>query len=193
LGEVIVEQPPDPVVDGDDGAGAWEIDRPVPPSGNVSVGPQQFWFGPHRAGELLTFWIDTTTVHVSSHGMLLKTLPSRLSSLDLTRLARAGAREAGPPPARRLPGLLHGDPVELDRVVNAVGVISIADQKLHAGSPLAGQRITIRLDGQLAHIVLHDGTLQILDDQDEILTTVPRTNNTEVTRHKAYRHTVNQT
>jgi transposase InsO family protein len=240
------------------------IDRPVPPSGNVSVGPQQFWFGPHRAGELLTFWIDTTTVHISSNGVLLKTVPSRLTALDLARLARAGAREAGPPPARRLPGLLQGGPVEVDRIVNANGIVSIAHRQLPVGSPLAGQRVTLSLDGQLAHVLLHDGTLwrtltcqlstakrsrlrgarpatttprpptgparvqrvvssrggiqvnsqrvqvgmpharkivtvviddtvlQILDDQGDVLTEVARTNSKEVTRHKAYRHTVNQ-
>src|SRR6476620_3732916 len=51
--------------------GAVELERAVPPSGNVAVGGQQFWFGPHRAGEVITFWIDSTTVHLSSNGRFL--------------------------------------------------------------------------------------------------------------------------
>jgi hypothetical protein len=27
---------------------------------------QQFWLGPHRAGQPVTLWIDTTTVHLAS-------------------------------------------------------------------------------------------------------------------------------
>jgi transposase InsO family protein len=58
-------------------AGAVELERVVPASGNMAVGRQQFWFGPHRAGEVISFWIDSTTVHLSSNGQHLKTVPSR--------------------------------------------------------------------------------------------------------------------
>jgi transposase InsO family protein len=79
---------------------AVEIDRIVPTSGNLGVCGQQFWLGPQRAGRTLTLWIDTTTVHLSIDGQHLKTLPSRLTSIDLARLRAQGARPAGPPPAR---------------------------------------------------------------------------------------------
>ena len=140
--------------------GAVELERAVPPSGNLAIGRQQFWFGPQRAGEVITFWVDSTTVHLSSNGRYLKTLPSRLSDRDVARLRRAGARTAGPPPARRLPGrLLAGAAVEVDRTVNALGIVSIAQQQLSVSSVLAGQRVTIRLEPRLAHVVLGDGTL----------------------------------
>jgi hypothetical protein len=146
--------------DGWSTAGAVELERAVPPSGNLAVGGQQFWFGPQRCGEVLTFWVDSTTVHISSGGRFLKTVPSRLSDRDVSRLQRGGARPAGPPPAARLPGrLLEGQPVEVDRVVNRHGTVSLGRQQLHAGTPLAGQQVTIRLDGHLAHVVLADQTL----------------------------------
>jgi len=141
-------------------AGAVELERGVPASGNVAVGGQQFWFGPHRAGEVITFWIDSTTVHLSSNGRFLKTVPSRLTERDVARLRRAGARPAGAPPARRLPGkLLAGAPIEVDRTVNPLGMVSLGNTQLRVGSVLAGQRVTIRLERDLAHVVLGEGTL----------------------------------
>jgi hypothetical protein len=59
---------------------AVEIDRVVPASGNMSIGPQQFWLGPGRTGQQVRFWIDTTTVHLSIGGWRIKTVPSRLST-----------------------------------------------------------------------------------------------------------------
>ncbi len=79
------------------GIDAVEIDRIVPASGNLGICGQQFWLGPARAGRKLTLCIDTTTVHLSLDGQHLKTLPSRLTSIDLARL-RATALA---PPAHR--------------------------------------------------------------------------------------------
>jgi hypothetical protein len=148
-----------PVVDGGRQLDAVEVDRVVPASGNLTVGPQQFWFGPQRAGQEVTLWIDTTTVHLAVEGRHLKTLPSRLSTRDLSRLRAAGARPAGPPPARPALGVLAaGGPVEIDRTVNRTGVVVIAGAQLSVGMPLAGQRATIRLDEHTAHVVV-DGQL----------------------------------
>ncbi|MGY4644425.1 transposase InsO family protein [Cellulomonas sp. URHB0016] len=141
-------------------AGAVELERAVPPCGNVAVGGQQLWFGPHRAGEIITFWIDSTTVHLSSTGTYLKSVPSRLSDRDVSRLARAGARPAGPPPARRLPGrMLDGIAIEVDRTVTPLGAVSLGNRPLPVGIALAGQRVTIRLEHDLAHVQLSDGTI----------------------------------
>jgi hypothetical protein len=160
LGAQPVTPPDDAGVVVPESVGAVELERAVPPSGNLAIGTQQFWFGPHRAGEVITFWVDSTTVHLSSNGRYLKTLPSRLSDRDVARLRRAGARTAGPPPAGRLPGrLLAGAAVEIDRTVNALGIVSLGQQQLSVSSVLAGQRVTIRLEQQLAHVVLGDGTL----------------------------------
>ena len=126
----------------------------------MAVGPQQFWLGPARAGQQVTFWIDTSTVHLSTGGWRIKTVPSRLSAADLARLRLSGARPAGPPPAGPSPGSLAASRcVEVDRLVNAVGGVTLGNQLILVGSPLAGQRARIRLDGQLMHVITQDGVL----------------------------------
>jgi hypothetical protein len=88
-------------------------------------------------------------VHVLLDGYRVKTLPSRLDARDLARLAAAGARPAGPPP---LPPA-SGEVVEVERTVNASGNVSLGDHVISAGLPLAGQRVTLRLDGPVVHIL----------------------------------------
>jgi hypothetical protein len=139
---------------------AIEIDRVVPPSGNMSIGPQQFWLGPARTGQQVRFWIDTTTVHLSIGGWRIKTVPSRLSAVDIALLRQAGARPAGSPPAGPAPGALAATScVEVQRLVNSSGIITLGNQVIAVGSPLAGQRARIRLDGQVMHVITQDGTL----------------------------------
>jgi transposase InsO family protein len=139
---------------------AIEVDRVVPPSGNMWAGGQQFWLSPARAGQQVTLWIDTTTVHLSIGGWRIKTVPSRLSEVDLARLRRADGRPAGPPPAGPSPGALAASRcVEVDRLVNGIGGVTLLNQLILVGSPLAGQRARIRLDGQLMHILTQDGRL----------------------------------
>jgi hypothetical protein len=138
---------------------AVEIDRIVPASGNLGVCGQQFWLGPARAGRTLTLWIDTTTVHLSLDGQHLKTLPSRLTSIDLARLRAQGARPAGLPPSRpSWTQLSAGTPVEIHRTANAVGMVSIGGTYHSVGQQFAGRRITLRLEATLAHVVV-DGVL----------------------------------
>ena len=87
-------------------------------------------------------------------------MPSRLSEVDLARLRRADARPAGPPPAGPSPGALAASRcVEVDRLVNGIGGITLANRLILVGSPLAGQRARIRLDGQLMHVITQDGVL----------------------------------
>ncbi len=139
---------------------AVEVDRTVPPSGNMTVGPQQFWLSPARAGQNVTLWIDATTVHLSTGGWRIKTVPSRLSEVDLARLRRTEGRPAGPPPAGPSPGALAASRcVEVDRLVNGIGGITLLNRLILIGSPLAGQRARIRLDGQLMHVITQDGVL----------------------------------
>jgi len=139
---------------------AIEVDRVVPASGNMSVGLQQFWLGPARAGQLVTFWIDTATVHLSTGGWRIKTVPSRLTGADLARLRLSGARPAGPPPAGPAPGALAASScVEVDRLVSASGGITLGNQVILVGSPIAGQRARLRLEGQLMHVITQDGVL----------------------------------
>src|SRR5262249_22380024 len=86
-------------------------------------------------------------------GYRIKTLPSRLDVTGLARLAASGAEPAGPPP---LPP--SGAVIEIERTVSASGNLSVGNHVISAGSPLAGRRVTLRLDGPAAH-VLSGGTL----------------------------------
>jgi hypothetical protein len=139
---------------------AVEVDRVVPLSGNMWVGGQQFWLSPARAGQKVTLWIDTTTCHLSIGGWRIKTVPSRLTEVDLARLRHADARPAGPPPAGPSPGALAASKcVEVDRLVNSIGGVTLLNRLILVGSPLAGQRARIRLDGQLMHVLTQDGVL----------------------------------
>jgi hypothetical protein len=129
------------------------LDRVVPPSGNLWVAGQQIWLGPAMTGRVIRIWADTQRVHVLVRGHRIKTLPSRLDGNDLARLAANGAVPAGPAP---LPPPAGGV-IEIERIVNASGTISVGSHVISAGSPLAGRRVTVRLDGPVAHI-LANGT-----------------------------------
>jgi len=140
--------PAQPVGSGGQG-GAVELDRVVPPPGNLWIAGQQVWLGPAMTGRTVRLWGGLAQVHVLLGGHRIKTLPSRLDARDLARLAAAGARPAGPPP---LPPAC-GKVIEVDRTVNASGNVSLGDRIVSAGLPLAGQRVTLRLDGPVAHVL----------------------------------------
>ena len=131
-----------------------ELDRVVPPSGNLWVGGQQVWLGPAMSGRTIRVWAGLDPVHILLDRHRIKTLPSRLDARDLARLATAGARPGGPPP---LPPP-SGSVIEIEPTVSASGNISVGNCVIGAGLPLAGQRVTLRLDGAVAHI-LSGGTL----------------------------------
>jgi transposase-like protein len=136
---------------------AIECDRIVPASGNLAVGGQQFWFGPNLGGVTITLWANTTVVHLFRDGHRLKTVPSRLTPATLRQLLADGGRPAGP---SRLPaGDGQGTAVEVDRLVNATGVVSMAGHQCPVGYHYAGRRITIRLDGAAMHLLDLDRTL----------------------------------
>lgn len=136
-----------------------QLVRVVPPSGNLTVAQQQVWLGPALAGTPVTIWVDTDQLHVlTADGARIKSSPSRLSQRDLARLLADGGSPAGPPP------LPQPEPrttaVEVDRVVNACGGISIAGRQISVGMPLAGQRVRVRLDGILLHVIDEAGQLR---------------------------------
>jgi len=57
----------------------------------------------------------------------VKTVRSHLSAADLTALAAHGARPAGPSP---LPPRDHGEAVEVERTVKAVGSVPLARHRV---------------------------------------------------------------
>ncbi|MBV9095644.1 MAG: IS481 family transposase [Streptosporangiaceae bacterium] len=138
-----------------DGQPAVEVDRVVPPSGNLWIGGQQVWLGPALSGRQITLWADAISLHVLLDGTRIKTLPSRIGATELARLAASGARPAGPSPLPAGAGAV----IEVDRTVNATGLVSLADQQVGVGSPLAGQRVTLRMEGPLMAVLSYDGTL----------------------------------
>lgn len=134
---------------------AVEADRIVPPSGNLWIGGQQIWLGPALAGRKITIWASETSLHVLADGVRIKTLPSRLGISELARLAASGARPAGPCP---LPAT-GGTAIEADRLVNATGLTSLAGRQFSVGYQLAGQKITLRMDGTQMAVLDQSGTL----------------------------------
>jgi hypothetical protein len=91
-------------------------------------------------------------------GTRIKTLASRLGVPELSRLAAHGTRPAGPSPLPAADEAVIG----VDRTVNATCGVSLGDQQAGAGLPLAGQRVTLRMEGLLMAVLGHDGTLRTL-------------------------------
>jgi transposase InsO family protein len=134
---------------------AVELSRLVPPSGNLSISEQQVWLGPKMVGQKIEIWADTVSVHISMEGQHLKTVPSRLSINSLHRLVREGATVAGPPPrGPAATGLRAADAtLELERSVNGVGLVALGGKQFVVGIALAGQRVRIRLEGDIGHVI----------------------------------------
>jgi transposase InsO family protein len=136
---------------------AVEFTRVVPASGNLTVCGQQFWLGPDRAGTTVTFWADTTVVHLLTNGVRLKTVPSRLTITQLHQLLDGDGHPAGLPPIQT--GPVHpGGPIEVDRLVNATGLITLAGRQHPIGYHFAGRRVTVRIDRGILQITA-DGVL----------------------------------
>ena len=49
--------------------------------------------------------------------------------------------------------------VEVERMVNGVGLARLAGTQLNVGYELAGQRVTLRMDGTHVAVISHDGML----------------------------------
>lgn len=102
--EVVPEGPADPLetvrVPVESG-GPVEFERVVPASGNLQVAGKQFWLGPARSGLTVTFWVDTSVIHLLVAGTRIKTVRSHLSVSDLASWSVArSSRWGGPMRAR---------------------------------------------------------------------------------------------
>ena len=120
-----------------------EFERAVPPSGNMEAAGRQFWLGPRRAGQVITFWADTGVIHLTAGGLRVKSVRSHLSTADLARLIATGARPAGPPP---LPKAEPGAAIEVERVVSKDGAVHLASRYVLAAEILGGRRAGIRIE-----------------------------------------------
>jgi hypothetical protein len=143
-------------------APAVELDAVIDPTGTLAVLPsvQRIKMGKARAGRTAHLWVNELSVHILIDGALVKTVPSNLNSTDLDELRMRGAHQAGPPPtavvAARNAALTPGAVLEVDRAVDSTGFCDLDGHRLYAGTPLAGKRVTLRLDGHLVHIVADD-------------------------------------
>jgi hypothetical protein len=138
-----------------------ELEVPVPACGNLGVAGRQVWLGRRLGGRTVKVRLDGTTMHVSLDGRVLKTLPCRVGAEQLVRGRLATAGPAGPSPggvAVHAVVLEPGQAVEVDRRVNANGVLGVAGRQVAAGMALAGQTVTVRLEATMLH-VLADGVL----------------------------------
>jgi transposase InsO family protein len=142
--------------------GPVEFERVVPPSGNMEVTGRQFWLGPRRAGQVITFWAGTDVIHLTAGGLRVKSVRSHLSTAGLAKLMATGARPAGPPP---LPKAQPGAAIEVERVVSKDGAVHLANRYVLAAEILGGRRVGIRIE---------DNTLMFFDPATrELLRTRP--------------------
>lgn len=149
----------------EDEAGAIEVERVVPASGNLSLRGQQIWFGPALAGTTVMLRIDVNRLHVLIGQVRHKTLPSKLSGRDLKALLASGDARAVAQSGRPAEPADGGRAaVEVDRTVNAVGYVGLGGDKVNIGWAFAGRRVTLRLDGTV---------MQVLDDHRVLLATLP--------------------
>jgi Integrase core domain len=136
-----------------------ELEMTVPACGNLGLAGRQLWLGRRYGGARVRLWIDHQVIHLSVGDQLLKTVASRFTRAELPRLLHLGARPAGPPPtttpAHQSP---IGDAVEVDRLVNAAGLIGLGGRQFSVGQPHSGQHVTVRLNAELAHVLV-DGVL----------------------------------
>ncbi|WP_434056945.1 hypothetical protein [Streptomyces shenzhenensis] len=124
--------------------GPVEFERVVPASGNLQVAGKQFWLGPARAGLTVTFWADTSVIHLLIAGARIKSVRSHLSVADLAQLAARGGRAAGPAPIPAGDGAAF----EVDRVVNNSGLVGLGGHQVLAAEILGGRQVGIRIDDE---------------------------------------------
>jgi transposase InsO family protein len=125
--------------------GPVEFDRVVPPSGTLWAMGRQFWLGPQRSGQTVRFWASVDVIHLSIAGGRVKSLRSHLSVADLAQLATDGAVAAGPSP---LPSPEDGTAIEVDRVVNNSGLVSLGGRQVLAAEILGGRPVIVRIEPQ---------------------------------------------
>jgi hypothetical protein len=123
--------------------GPVELDRIVPPSGNMQLAGKQFWLGPNRSGQVVRFWAGVDMIHLLIGGAKVKTVRSHLTVNDLAKLFSEGAVNAGLSP---MPPVEDGAAVEVDRSIGSGGITSLGGKVILAAEILAGRRVGIRIE-----------------------------------------------
>ncbi|MFI0805661.1 Transposase InsO and inactivated derivatives [Amycolatopsis lurida] len=135
-------------------AAAVELDMVISPGGRLCLpGNQQVKFNQSLAGRAVIVWADHRSIHVILDGELIRTRSSRLSTDDLAILRLRSARPAGPEPGTSAGKVVGASVVEVDRTVGRDGNVNIGGQRVLLAAHLAGQQVTLRLDGHLMHVV----------------------------------------
>ena len=113
--------------------------------------------------------LDGQVMHViTQDGVLWRSLPCPIAPGQRHKLQ--GVRLAGPDP-------LPQSVLTIQRKVSSRGGIQVARQRVQVGFSHAGQSVTIALG---------DSTMRVIDQHGELITTIPRATNGEITRFKAY-------
>lgn len=146
-----------------------ELDKTVPASGNLSVKGQQVWLGADRAGTPVALQISTAYLRVLLAGVLIKTVASKLTASDLHALVLTGHARVidtdSAPVEQSVTGV-----IEIDRTVNAVGYVSLANRPVSVGFALAGRRVILWFHAQVM-TVLEPADRTILRSMPNPLTT----------------------
>ncbi|WP_282697821.1 IS481 family transposase [Streptomyces sp. CC208A] len=137
---------------------AVEFEALMSPIGRLCLpGGQQMKFPAALGGRTVTLWADNRSIHVFLDGELLRTRPSQFTPTDLKALVKRGGRIAGPEPAASALATGATAPplavVEVDRIVGRDGDVGLSGERVKLASHLAGQQVTLRLDGQLMHVI----------------------------------------
>jgi hypothetical protein len=201
-----------PEARGRTGERAVELDRVVPPSGNLWLAGQQIWLGLAMTGRTVGLWAGLDRVHVLLDGHWIKALPSRPDHRDLARLAAAGARPAGQRVTLRLDGPVahvrsgglwvrtvtclvpaqararlrgaRGGTAQSPRLAEPLTVKRRVSAR--GAIMIGGQRIQVGLPqaGKTARVTIDADTCQITV-ADGIAFAAPRTTSRDIKRHKA--------
>jgi hypothetical protein len=146
-----------------------EVERLVNAAGIITLGSQVVQVGSPLAGQRARIRLDGQVMHViTQDGILWRSLPCPIPPAQRHKLQ--GVRLAGPAP-------LPAAGLTIQRKVSGRGGIQVARQRIQVGFSQAGKTVTIETG---------DTTLRIIDQQGELITTVPRTSNGEISRFKAY-------
>lgn len=135
---------------------AIEVDRVVSPAGTFTLGGHILVGAAILAGRRVGIRVEPTTLLLFDLDTrtLLRTRPNPLNAEQVLRLR--GARPAGPPPRPAL------EPVQVQRLADHTGVVSVCGQRVGVGRAYARQTLTVVVSDTTLAIELGDGDTHIV-------------------------------